>query len=95
MPLVKVQEKGQVTLPTKLRRELGLDPGDYVAIEREGSRIVLIPQAVAPRHPAIDAAIAEGLADVRAGRVSPPFDSAEQFDAWLETDDGKRFTGEK
>jgi AbrB family looped-hinge helix DNA binding protein len=42
MPLVKVQEKGQVTLPTKLRRELGLDPGDYVAIERKGSRIVLV-----------------------------------------------------
>jgi AbrB family looped-hinge helix DNA binding protein len=95
MPLVKVQEKGQVTLPTKIRREVGLDPGDYVTIEREGDRIVLIPQEIAPRHPEIDAAIAEGLADIRAGRVSPAFDSAEEFHVWLETDEGKKFANAK
>ena len=95
MPLVKVQDKGQVTLPTKLRREFGLGPGDYVTIEREGSRIVLTPQDIIARHPEIDAAIAEGLADIHAGRITPKFDTAEEFDAWLETDEGKNFTDTK
>ena len=67
----------------------------YVTIEREGDRIVLTPQEIAPRHPEIDAAIAEGLGDIRAGRVSPAFESAEEFDAWLETEEGKKFTADK
>ena len=41
----------------------------------------------------VDAAIADGLVDTRAGRVSPSFASAEEFDAWLETEEGKAFTG--
>ena len=53
MPLVKVQEKGQVTLPARIRQGIGLGAGDYVKIEMEGSRIVLTPQVIAPRHPAI------------------------------------------
>jgi predicted transcriptional regulator len=52
---------------------------------------VLTPQAVTPRYPEVDAAIAEGLADIRAGRTAP-FTSKAAFDAWLETKEGKRFT---
>ena len=44
MPLAKVKQKGQVTIPAKLRGELGLAEGDYVDISREGSRIVLTPK---------------------------------------------------
>ena len=91
MPLVKVQQKGQVTLPPKIRQGVGLGAGDYVRIEREGNRIVLTPQTIAPRHPQADAAIVEGLADIRAGRTVP-FTSKAAFDAWLETEEGKRFT---
>jgi AbrB family looped-hinge helix DNA binding protein len=92
MPLVKIKEKGQVTLPAKIRERHGLDTGDYVEIKEEGNRIVLIPQEVAPRHPEIDAALTEALADERAGRISPAFENAEDFHAWLETKEGKRFT---
>ena len=49
MPLVKVKEKGQVTLPAKIRERHGLSVGDYVEVREEGNRIVLVPQAVA--HP--------------------------------------------
>jgi AbrB family looped-hinge helix DNA binding protein len=90
--LVKIKEKGQLTLPAKMRARHGLAIGDYVEMLEDGKRIVLVPQDVAPRHPAIDAALAEGLADVRAGRVSPAFGTTEAFEAWLETDAGKRFT---
>jgi AbrB family looped-hinge helix DNA binding protein len=30
--LVRVQEKGQITLPVEIRRKLGLKPGDYVTV---------------------------------------------------------------
>jgi AbrB family looped-hinge helix DNA binding protein len=95
MPLVKIQPKGQVTLPSKLRQQAGIGVGDYVEVIQEGNRIVLIPQEVAPRHPAIDAALEEALADVRAGRVSPKFTDMAEFDAWLETPEGKNFTNDK
>lgn len=92
MPLVKVLPKGQVTLPSKLRQKAGIGVGDYVEVRQEGTRIVLIPQEVAPRHPAIDAALEEALADERAGRVSPKFSSMEEFETWLETAEGKKFS---
>ncbi len=92
MPLVKIKEKGQLTLPAKLRERHGLDVGDYVEVVEEGNRIVLIPQDVAPRHPEIDAALAVALEDVRAGRLTPAFSSMEDLEVWLETDEGKKFS---
>jgi len=43
------------------------------------------------RHPEIDAALAEGLADIQAGRVSPSFKDMKAFEAWLKTEEGTRF----
>ena len=91
MPLVKIKDKGQVTLPAKIRERRGLHAGDYMEVQEEGDRIVLIPQAVAPRHPDIDTAIAEGLADVRAGRVTPAFKNMAEYRAWRKTPEGKKF----
>lgn len=92
MPLAKVKQKGQVTIPAGIRDELGLDEGDYVEITREGSRIVLTPQDIAPRHPEIDAALAEALEGGRAGRLSPSFKSMKEFKSWLKTPEGKKFS---
>jgi len=91
MPLVKVKDKGQVTLPAKIRERHGVSVGDYVEVREEGNRIVLIPQAVAPRHPEIDAALTEALDDERAGRVTPAFKTMTDLEAWLKTDEGKAF----
>lgn len=44
--LVRVQEKGQVTLPTELRRKLGLKKGDLVAVEETEGGILITPQEV-------------------------------------------------
>jgi len=43
--LVKVKRRGQITLPAKVRRALGIEEGDYLEVRVEGDRIVLIPQA--------------------------------------------------
>jgi AbrB family looped-hinge helix DNA binding protein len=40
----KVSTKGQVVLPSRIRRRLGLQPGDSLDAELEGERIVLIPR---------------------------------------------------
>ena len=91
VPLVKIKGKGQVTLPAKIRARHGLDVGDYVEVQEEGNRIILIPQQVAPRHPEIDAALAEALEDERAGRITPAFASVDEYKAWRKTPDGKKF----
>jgi AbrB family looped-hinge helix DNA binding protein len=44
--LVRVQEKGQVTLPSELRRRLGLKKGDLVAVVETEDGILITPQEV-------------------------------------------------
>ena len=39
----KVSTKGQVVLPSPIRRRLGLQPGDSLDAELEGERIILTP----------------------------------------------------
>jgi AbrB family looped-hinge helix DNA binding protein len=80
MPLVKVKEKFQVTIPTALRKAVRLSVGDLLEAEAKGNTIVLKPKALVDRE-AVDAAIQEGLADLKAGRVTPKFASVEEFKA--------------
>jgi predicted transcriptional regulator len=61
-------------------------------VSTEGDPIVLTAKAEqAERRPEIDAAIAEGVADIRAGRITPPFKGMKEFEAWLDTDEGTIF----
>ena len=78
-PLVRVKEKFQVTLPNKLRLEAKLAVGDFleIGIER-GGVITLTPKSLVDRH------IAEGLADLKAGRVHGPYRSADEAIAALD-----------
>ncbi|HXQ67272.1 MAG TPA: AbrB/MazE/SpoVT family DNA-binding domain-containing protein [Alphaproteobacteria bacterium] len=73
MSLVRVKHKGQVTIPAEIREEFALAEGDYLEVSREGGKIVLQPKIVLDRD--IATKIAEGLADLQAGRVTPAFDS--------------------
>ncbi len=89
-PLIKIKEKGQLTLPMKLRARHGLKIGDYVEVTEEKGRIVLVPQDIVPRDPRVDAILTEALADIRAGRVVPYRDH-KQFVRWSATKEGKNF----
>jgi antitoxin PrlF len=44
--LVRVQEKGQVTIPTEIRKKLGLKRGDLVAIVETPEGVFITPQQV-------------------------------------------------
>ena len=43
---VKIQAKGQVTIPADIRKRLGLKTGDYVAVEETPEGVMIRPQAV-------------------------------------------------
>jgi AbrB family looped-hinge helix DNA binding protein len=39
----RIQEKGQVTIPAEIRRNLGLEKGDLVAFEERDDGVLIIP----------------------------------------------------
>ena len=44
--LVRIQEKGQVTIPTEIRKKLGLKRGDLVAVTETPEGVFITPQQV-------------------------------------------------
>src|SRR5438093_7889103 len=44
--LVRVQERGQVTLPAEVRKKLGLKKGDLVAVTETPEGVLITPQEV-------------------------------------------------
>lgn len=57
LPLVRVKEKFQVTIPTELREALHLTVGDILEATVERDNIVLKPKAVVDRRQAWDGVI--------------------------------------
>ena len=58
MPIVKVTEKGQITLPVSLRQQLGIGKDDYLVVESEGEYLklskVVHAKALGPQDPIWD-----------------------------------------
>ncbi|MBI4120216.1 MAG: AbrB/MazE/SpoVT family DNA-binding domain-containing protein [Parcubacteria group bacterium] len=71
--LVKIKTKYQVTLPASLREQMGVDVGDILEAKVEEGKITMPPKSL------IDRDIAEGLEDIRQGRIYGPFDTAEEM----------------
>lgn len=90
--IVKIQKKGQVTIPTRLRTQAGIADGDLIEAAFSRGKIILTPKAVIDhsKFPAahreytleqrriIDAGIAEGIEDFKKGRSHGPFASAKR-----------------
>lgn len=70
MAIIRVKNKYQVTIPTRLREQAGLHIGDVLEAAIQKGKITLTPKTI------IDRAVAEGLEDVKNGRVYGPFVSA-------------------
>lgn len=77
MSIVRVKTKYQVTLPPAVREKVSIDVGDILEAKVEKGRITLTPKSV------IDRELDEALADLKAGRVSPLFRSAESTIGYL------------
>jgi len=75
MSLVQVREKAQITIPSKIRKALGIKEGDYLEVEVEGNKIVLIPKILIDKAEAVtlskkgEEMLQEALEDVKKGRV--------------------------
>src|ERR1035437_5339286 len=96
----KIQTKGQVTIPTSVRRQAGLSKGDLVDFAFQRGKIVITPKLVIDRSefpnaddeytPAqrrmIDARLEAAAAEVRKGNVSAAFDNIADFAAALKAD---------
>ena len=106
---VKIQRKGQVTLPSRLRSAVGVAEGDLVEASVRRGKIVLTPKQAINRsghltaddeytpeqRRVIDARLAEGLADIKAGRTFGPFNSADDMIAHMKKRLKKRPTARK
>lgn len=77
MALVTVKTKYQVTLPTSVRKQAGVEVGDLLEAGVEGKKITLTPKSL------VDRELALALEDVKKGRVSPAFSSAAEGIRWL------------
>jgi AbrB family looped-hinge helix DNA binding protein len=88
MPIVRVKTKAQITLPLKVREALGIEEGDYLRVEVEGNKIVLVPQTLVPKLPSVtlsqqgERMLQEALEDVREGRTKA-YENAESLIAEL------------
>ena len=90
---VKVQSKGQVSIPTSLRTQAGIVKGDLVEFSYQGGKIVITPKLVINRdgfpnadgeytpeqRRYIDARLAKADEDIKAGRTHGPFDTADEM----------------
>jgi AbrB family looped-hinge helix DNA binding protein len=96
-PLVKMQRKDQLTLPSQIRSQLGLTEGDFVDVKIQSSHIVVTPQVVIDRSKfpsvadeytpeqrrIIDARLDEVDNDATRGQLYGPFDTHKKFIASL------------
>ena len=87
--IVKVQRKGQVTIPTRLRARVGLCDGDLLEATEHRGKIILTPKLVVDREytPAqrrvIDARLAESLEQAKRGETHGPFATHEEMITFL------------
>ena len=73
---VKIGTSRQVVIPRKLHDQLGLAPGDYLEVELERGKVVFTPKTLVDKR--VEAAVAEGLEDLKEGRYSGPFGTADE-----------------
>jgi AbrB family looped-hinge helix DNA binding protein len=73
----KVSTKGQVVVPSRIRRKLDLRPGDSLEARLEGQHIVLIPRRARLRRAPIIRDPVTGLPALTAGPKAPRLTSAQ------------------
>ncbi len=74
MSLIQVREKAQITIPSRIRKELGIKKGDYLEIIKEDDKIVIIPKVLVDKVSVNLSAkgeemLKEAIDDVKKGKV--------------------------
>jgi bifunctional DNA-binding transcriptional regulator/antitoxin component of YhaV-PrlF toxin-antitoxin module len=99
---VTVKSNEPLVVPPSIRRRAGHKNGQELEFRVSGAVITILPKLPAaddeytPGHRRmIDARLAEGLADIKAGRTFGPFNSAEEMIADMKARLRKRATALK
>ena len=71
--MVKIGTSRQVAIPKKMYEQLHLGAGDYLEVEVQKDKLVLTPKAF------IEKRLAEGLKEIEEGKITGPFDNAEDM----------------
>jgi len=89
------------TLPDEVRQQAGIKIGDMLEFKVSGGVVTVLPKLPSAddeytpeQRRIIDAQLAEGLADIKAGRVSRAFETHEEFIADLPKE-AKRLNAKK
>ena len=89
MPIVKVKDKFQITVPAHLRAQLSLRVGDFLEATVKNGHLELSPKTL------VDLAIALAEADIKAGRYLGPFETVEEGARALERFTKSRKVGKR
>lgn len=99
---IKNDNKTPLVVPPALRRKAGFKSGQELEIKASGGVITILPKLPAgddeytpEERRIIDARLAEGLADIKAGRTFGPFDSADEMIAHMKAQLAKKRTTAK
>jgi bifunctional DNA-binding transcriptional regulator/antitoxin component of YhaV-PrlF toxin-antitoxin module len=83
---VTVKSKEPLVVPPSIRRQAGHRNGQKLEFKVSGGVITILPKLptaddeyTPEQRRIIDARLAEGLADIKAGRTFGPFDSADEM----------------
>ena len=101
----KIQNKGQVTIPTVIRRQAGLSKGDLVNFAFQRGKIIVTPRLVIDRSkfptaddeytPAQRRIINARLAKAEKGPFHGPFNSADEAIAHMKSELKKKSAAKK
>ncbi|MBW2574298.1 MAG: AbrB/MazE/SpoVT family DNA-binding domain-containing protein [Deltaproteobacteria bacterium] len=72
MNVSKISTKGQITIPVKIRKAMGIKPGNLIAYELQGKTVKL--KKIEPFDTAYHAAIAETLEEWQSPEDDEAFD---------------------
>ena len=87
---VTVKSK-RLAIPSEVQRRAGIRPGDRLEFRVSGKIITIMPELpnaddeyTPEQRKALNVQLAEGLEDIRKGRVSPKFDTVDEMLASLQ-----------
>jgi bifunctional DNA-binding transcriptional regulator/antitoxin component of YhaV-PrlF toxin-antitoxin module len=93
---IVVKERDPLVVPLNIRRRAGIKPGDRLEFKAARGIITIVSRSqiatneTPEQRRVIDAQLAEGLEDIRKGRVSKRFDTVEEMLASLKGSSPKR-----
>lgn len=99
---VKTRARTPLVVPPSIRRRAGHKNGEDLEFRVSGGVITILPKLpvaddeyTPAQRRAIDARLAEGLADIKAGRTHGPFDSADEMISHMKAELKKKPTAAK